>query len=238
MDESLFNQIMWWGIVVMWFFFCQRMSNAQNLGSEGRLGDDMTEEEEETRKDFILHTLVIKEIISPTSNSDRPSTFQSKEKAEKNSPIVNDKSVQSGEITVPSDEENCVDEDKDGSAINTTKQEKKGSLLDRSIHSISALFYKSEQSDDENETNVCSICLSTYDEGEEICWSPNPQCSHAFHKDCIVEWLMRHKECPNCRIDYLASNDDVNENPLQDSQTRICVNTEISREQNTFVLTV
>jgi len=49
----------------------------------------------------------------------------------------------------------------------------------------------------------CDICLMDYKEGEEVCWSPNEQCVHGFHKECIVDWLMTHSTCPSCRRDYL-----------------------------------
>jgi len=49
----------------------------------------------------------------------------------------------------------------------------------------------------------CSICLMDYDGGNMLCWSKNPACSHVFHKDCILTWLMRSKICPCCRKDYV-----------------------------------
>jgi hypothetical protein len=55
---------------------------------------------------------------------------------------------------------------------------------------------------------LCHICLGEYKAGEDICWSRNPNCIHAFHKDCIVEWLLvvtddcQHDGCPCCRQSY------------------------------------
>lgn len=37
---------------------------------------------------------------------------------------------------------------------------------------------------------VCAICLSRYEVGEQVAWSPNGRCSHAFHTDCIVQWYV------------------------------------------------
>ncbi len=49
----------------------------------------------------------------------------------------------------------------------------------------------------------CAICIDRYSKGDEIAWSFNEKCHHAFHLDCILDWLMKHDECPLCRMDYL-----------------------------------
>jgi hypothetical protein len=56
---------------------------------------------------------------------------------------------------------------------------------------------------------TCSICLLGYEEGDHIAWSRNPACNHAFHEECIVQWLMKHDECPNCRNSYFGFPDDT-----------------------------
>jgi len=51
----------------------------------------------------------------------------------------------------------------------------------------------------------CSICLEDFKIGDDICWSPNGHCTHAFHKACIVEWLMNRNQCPCCRTPYMKT---------------------------------
>lgn len=45
----------------------------------------------------------------------------------------------------------------------------------------------------------CAVCLSEF--GEEETLRLLPKCSHAFHPDCIDEWLATHTSCPVCRAD-------------------------------------
>ncbi|CAG8540677.1 16700_t:CDS:2 [Cetraspora pellucida] len=47
---------------------------------------------------------------------------------------------------------------------------------------------------------VCSICLSSYEDGDEL---RNLWCSHHFHKDCVDEWLSLNRRCPMCRMDVV-----------------------------------
>ena len=49
--------------------------------------------------------------------------------------------------------------------------------------------------------------MSEYEDGDEISWSHNTNCSHFFHRSCIAEWLLSHEECPCCRFDFLRFDD-------------------------------
>mmetsp|Transcript_21746 Transcript_21746/g.38327 ORF Transcript_21746/g.38327 Transcript_21746/m.38327 type:complete len:1039 (-) Transcript_21746:340-3456(-) len=53
------------------------------------------------------------------------------------------------------------------------------------------------------ESEMCAICLCPYEEGDIRIFSK--RCTHAFHKECILEWLVKsHNECPCCRIDMVT----------------------------------
>lgn len=43
----------------------------------------------------------------------------------------------------------------------------------------------------------CSVCLSMFEDVEILRLLPN--CKHAFHINCIDQWLERHSTCPLCR---------------------------------------
>ena len=77
-------------------------------------------------------------------------------------------------------------------SINTCRRQKSNLLLD----------------DDDTSSRTCPICLGEYKEDEQICWSQNPHCSHAFHRSCADPWLLKHDACPCCRANYLITNDD------------------------------
>lgn len=53
-------------------------------------------------------------------------------------------------------------------------------------------------------SGACTICLAPYEVDDIIMWSPNEHCSHVFHQDCILSWLMRkkHSQCPCCRQNF------------------------------------
>jgi hypothetical protein len=53
---------------------------------------------------------------------------------------------------------------------------------------------------------VCAICLCEYEANDEVTWSKETGCQHAFHQDCIVPWLAKKNDaqpkCPCCRQVY------------------------------------
>ena len=50
----------------------------------------------------------------------------------------------------------------------------------------------------------CPICCEDYVKGDDVAWSKNEDCCHAYHTDCIVPWLMDHDDCPMCRCVYVV----------------------------------
>ncbi|KAL2480049.1 RING-H2 finger protein ATL52 [Abeliophyllum distichum] len=61
--------------------------------------------------------------------------------------------------------------------------------------SMSSFKYKKEVGEEDD--FECSVCLSVFEEGEEIRQLPN--CKHCFHAPCIDMWLYSHLDCPLCR---------------------------------------
>jgi hypothetical protein len=53
--------------------------------------------------------------------------------------------------------------------------------------------------------NCCAVCLCSYEEGETVVWSSNRACKHAFHEECVIEWLIKMQDgtpCPCCRQEF------------------------------------
>jgi hypothetical protein len=45
---------------------------------------------------------------------------------------------------------------------------------------------------------MCSICIDEFEAGERL--TLLPRCQHAFHRDCIMPWLMERQGCcPLCK---------------------------------------
>lgn len=53
----------------------------------------------------------------------------------------------------------------------------------------------------DEEDPQCSICLSSYEDGQEVRVLPC-EGKHHFHKDCCDSWLTVNATCPICRYDF------------------------------------
>lgn len=95
---------------------------------------------------------------------------------------------------------------------------KKDDIIVKSFREFRASTHGVED-DEENQSSLtyepesCVICMQRYKNGDDICFSQNEKCFHAFHTECIVPWLMQHENCPMCREGYFRRYEDVN-NPV------------------------
>jgi hypothetical protein len=125
-----------------------------------------------------------------------------------------------GSLDLPAGSEDDVPE----AVKQTSSDEKDVSLDDCNI----AIGRADEQNDDDKEDSeinddyfgisetwdrgtTCDICLLDFEVGDFVAWSPNLECTHCFHNECLLDWLVRKNTCPSCRKDYLkgAKEDDA-----------------------------
>ncbi|KAI4988470.1 RING-H2 finger protein ATL67-like [Hordeum vulgare subsp. vulgare] len=52
-------------------------------------------------------------------------------------------------------------------------------------------------SDPALDDTTCVVCLAEYADGDEL--RRLPGCRHAFHRQCVDEWLRQRPSCPLCR---------------------------------------
>ena len=96
----------------------------------------------------------------------------------------------------------------DNNNCDTSRQGRKlkGDIHEQSIRSTrNAMNFKVASTSSLSSPKSCPICMESYKAGDEIAWSKNEHCVHAFHLDCIVSWLMSNNDCPMCRLDYLSN---------------------------------
>ena len=60
----------------------------------------------------------------------------------------------------------------------------------------------------DDDEDVCPICLDNFEVDDVVMWSRynHGSCSHVFHEDCLLQWLLeqRENECPSCRACFIA----------------------------------
>ena len=74
--------------------------------------------------------------------------------------------------------------------------------------------YVKVMKNEENEKEKCTICLSDFEEQEDVRRLP---CMHLFHIECVDQWLPMNKRCPICRVDIesKANNEQIQCDVLQ-----------------------
>ncbi|KAJ4746611.1 RING-H2 finger protein ATL45 [Rhynchospora pubera] len=71
----------------------------------------------------------------------------------------------------------------------------KRGLKKSALKALSKIRY--EKQDDTEKQTECVICLTEFEEGEEI--RILPECFHKFHVGCVDKWLRAQSSCPSCR---------------------------------------
>lgn len=122
------------------------------------------------------------------------------------------------------DNQNLETNNDEEDQLNEISHLNKDDIYIESLHSIrSAMEVNVYPNKDENGTyspQSCPICFEPYKKGDEVAWSRNIRCYHAYHLNCILYWLMNHDTCPMCRADYIFERGPISEHHDDDSISR------------------
>ncbi|XP_047308045.1 RING-H2 finger protein ATL16-like [Impatiens glandulifera] len=77
-----------------------------------------------------------------------------------------------------------------------------------------------EEEEQGYEAPECSICLSVFEEEDEL--KRLPRCMHCFHSNCIDKWFLNsHINCPLCRAEVVVQSKETNQLPVMNSHVVI-----------------
>ncbi len=68
------------------------------------------------------------------------------------------------------------------------------------LNRIERKVFQKAKSVKPGEEEKCPICITEFEDGEEI---KNLPCNHMFHGNCIDTWLVQNSHCPICKADLL-----------------------------------
>jgi hypothetical protein len=84
--------------------------------------------------------------------------------------------------------------------VASAQRKEEASPVEKCTHIKCLSSHDTSETDDEcsfdYEEKECPICMEGLELGDAVSWSPNEECSHVFHHECIKEWLLKHVECP------------------------------------------
>lgn len=123
--------------------------------------------------------------------------------------IINERAMRIQSLRNECQQEDSKNQDEEAQQINfDTKNNIMVETLQSIRSSMNSNFTDDKMQDTLNNPRICPICCEEYETGDDIAWSKNEECCHAYHTYCILPWLMDHSDCPMCRNDYLCLRDE------------------------------
>jgi hypothetical protein len=172
-------------LIVVLARLCERNILVSPAMEEDEASQEREEESRRKRKEYILTGLNVKE-WSP----DDPPVESTEEWSPDNPPV---ESTQGDQDTQPSGEAVVVPQPP-APPIDSSSSPAACAMGSDDCESLTG----------EEELAGCAICLSHFKPQQLVCESSSSSCQHVFHKECMVNWLMKlHDECPMCREIYI-----------------------------------
>ncbi len=95
------------------------------------------------------------------------------------------------------------------------------------VSDILFLSLEGEQSKKSYVPNCCAICIESYQCNQVVVWSPNDDCCHAYHQDCMVEYFLSRTKtedskvlCPTCKKCFINITRAVEEEKVLDESIK------------------
>ena len=66
------------------------------------------------------------------------------------------------------------------------------------LNQLEKIKYQKPQNVKAGEEDKCTICITEFNDGEELRKLP---CKHIFHPQCVDTWLVQNSHCPVCKLD-------------------------------------
>ena len=70
----------------------------------------------------------------------------------------------------------------------------------------------------EHPDDECSICLASYEDGDDLAVLP---CSHLMHAECLMPWLKQTNSCPLCRHQLDTDSPEYEDRRRQQERVRV-----------------
>ena len=75
--------------------------------------------------------------------------------------------------------------------------------------------------DSEMKDEICTICVSEYEVGDQI---TKTKCNHVFHTNCISEWVKYKTECPVCRKSIQTIDESIKDSKEYNTSSQLPLN--------------
>lgn len=238
---SEFNSIVFWSINALWFvlvvgvvIWIWKFNGAHYLGIWAqRMGSMVSDDERrneqdgdaekpvppEARRTLLrdyfrkakVHMVVGEnDILEASRNSNAAATaLGSPDAVDMSPPSETDDDLEAGVVSPDAD---CLAEIRESPLVESHVLSNGMKVLTRSLSKaeLGHLILHTRQGD-RLVPNCCAVCICPYEQGDDVVWSMNECCIHAFHEECVTEWLTKLKEgnsCPCCRSVFVDSYDD------------------------------
>ena len=190
-----------------------RILQRREMRARGTAFREMTQQEKEERRMLVLTSILHRKVIQKDSKKDE---------MENESSLGN---VLKSVLQMPSSQQEDIEK-------NESDEEDRFPNKQDIVVSDESNTKLPEKNKEEYDSKVCSICLEKYKKGDEICYSKNPKCDHAFHTECISIWCIKNSLCPLCRNDFVYENADEKISTMENNHDEEHVNVQNHLEED------